>query len=106
MISITIGTTPTITYTFSLVSPADFVSAILTIKHNNRVCLRKELEDATVGESSVSWTLTQEETLLIGIGQAKMMCNWLTNAGVRGASPETVVTGVTNHIAEVIDGTG
>lgn len=106
MISITIGTTPTITYTFSLVSPADFASAILTIKRNNNIVIRKELPDAEVGEASVSWTLTQAETLLLGTGQSKMMCNWLTNTGVRGASPETVVQGVTNHIAEVIDGTG
>lgn len=102
MINIIIGTTPTITYTFSLVTPADFASAILTIKRNNNIVVRKELSDAEVGETSVSWTLTQAETLLLGPGQSKMMCNWIKRDGIRGASPEVEIHGVANHISEVI----
>lgn len=102
MTNIIIGTTPTITYKFKIVSPADLTKAILTIKCNGQVILEKTLADATVGEDSLSWTLTQQETLSIGTRSGKMMLNWLTNSGTRGASAETVITGVTNHKREVI----
>ena len=102
MTQIIIGTTPTITYTFHTVSPADLSKAILTIKITGQVILEKTLADAVVGENSLSWTLTQQETLDIGTRSGKMMLNWLTNSGTRGASAETVIMGVTNHKREVI----
>ena len=102
MTQIIIGTTPTITYTFRVVSPADLSKAILTIKIAGSVILEKTLADAVVGENSLSWTLTQQETLDIGTRSGKMMLNWLTNSGTRGASAETVIAGVTNHKREVI----
>ena len=102
MTQIIIGTTPTITYTFRVVSPADLSKAILTIKISGQVILEKTLADATIGEDSLSWTLTQQETLNIGTRSGKMMLNWLTNSGTRGASAETVIMGVTNHKREVI----
>ena len=106
MINIISGTTPTITYTFKLVSPSDFTAVYLTIKRGGNIIITKQLEDAVIGESTVSWTLTQEETLLLGASTCKMMCNWLTQNGVRGASIEVDVKGVYNHIPEVINGTG
>jgi len=102
MTNIIIGTTPTITYKFKIVSPADLAKAILTIKIAGQVILEKTLADATIGEDSLSWTLTQQETLNIGIRGGKMMLNWLTHSGKRGASEETVIQGVTNHKREVI----
>ena len=48
MTQIIIGTTPTITYKFSIVSPADFSTAILTIKCIGQIILEKTLTDATV----------------------------------------------------------
>lgn len=102
MTQIIIGTTPTITYTFRVVSPADLTKAILTIKCNGQIILEKTLADATVGENSLSWTLTQEETLLIGTRSCKMMLNWVTHSGKRGASTETTIAGVSNHVKEVI----
>ena len=102
MTQIVIGTTPTITYTFKTVSPADLTKAILTIKSMGQIILEKTLADATAGEDSLSWTLTQQETLSIGTRSCKMMLNWLTNTGTRGASAETVIIGVTNHKREVI----
>lgn len=102
MTQIIIGTTPTITYTFRVVSPADLTKAILTIKCNGQVILEKTLADATIGEDSLSWTLTQQETLDIGTRSGKMMLNWLTASGTRGASAETMIQGVQNHIREVI----
>jgi hypothetical protein len=102
MTEIIIGTTPTITYTFKVVSPADLTKVILTIKCAGRVILEKTLADAVVGENSLSWILTQQETLALGTRTAKMMLNWLTNSGTRGASAETAIIGVTNHKREVI----
>lgn len=102
MTQIVIGTTPTITYTFHTVSISELSKAILTIKCTGQVILEKTLADATIGEDSLSWTLTQQETLDIGTRSGKMMLNWLTNSGTRGASAETVIMGATNHKREVI----
>ena len=102
MLNIIIGTTPTITYTFRTVSVSDLTKAILTIKCAGQVILEKTLADAVIGENSLSWTLTQQETLALSTRTAKMMLNWLTNSGTRGASAETAIVGVTNHKREVI----
>lgn len=102
MTEIIIGTTPTITYKFKIVSPSDFRACILTIKCNGQILIEKTLSDAEIGTDSVSWTLTQAETLSLGTRVAKMMCNWVTADGTRGASAETVIMGVTNHKSEVI----
>lgn len=102
MANIIIGTTPTITYKFKIVSPADFRTAILTIKNQSQTILEKTLADAVVGDDSLSWTLTQQETLTIGTRTAKMMLNWVTHSGKRGASTETTIAGVSNHVKEVI----
>lgn len=104
MIKIVVGTTPTIKYTFSIVDPAGFAEAIMTIKDSRKQeKLRKTLDTATVGTDYVEWTLTQEETLSLGAGSAlSMMLNWLTTSGVRGVSVEESVMAVNNHIREVI----
>lgn len=102
MTQIIIGTTPTITYKFKIVSPTELEKAILTIKIAGQVIIEKTLADATVGEDSLSWTLTQEETLSIGTRSGKMMLNWLTHSGKRGASEETTIVGIQNHVKEVI----
>lgn len=102
MVKITIGTTPTIIYTFSIVDPANMTEAVLTIKVGGAILIEKDLDDATVGENTLSWTLTQAETLSIGKRYGSMMVNWLTDDGTRGASTETQICGVDNHIAEVM----
>ena len=102
MTEIIIGTTPTITYKFKIVSPSDFRTCILTIKCNGQILIEKNISDAEIGTDSVSWTLSQSETLTLGTKTAKMMCNWVTRDGTRGASEETIIRGDTNHIAEVI----
>lgn len=102
MTQIIIGTTPTITYKFNTVSPSDFRTCILTIKCNGQKLIEKTLSDAEIGSDSVSWTLSQAETLLLGTRVAKMMCNWVTQDGTRGASEITTIRGDTNHIPEVI----
>lgn len=102
MTQIIIGTTPTITYKFKIVSPAELEKAILTIKIAGQVIIEKTLADAVAEEDSLSWTLTQEETLSIGTRSGKMMLNWLTHRGKRGASKETTIAGIQNHVKEVI----
>lgn len=102
MTRIIIGTTPTITYTFKVVPVATITKAVLTVKERGVNIIEKDLSDATVGEDTLSWTLTQEETLAIGARGASIMLNWLTADGVRGASKEEIVNGVNNHIREVM----
>ena len=102
MTKIIIGTTPTITYKFKVVDVSEITVAILTIKERGVNIIELNLSDATIGEDSLSWTLTQEETLLIGTKTATMMLNWKTEDGTRGASEQVFVTGGDNHIREVI----
>lgn len=103
MTRIIIGTTPTITYKFKVVPVSSIVKAVLTVKERGVNIIEKTLSDATVGEDTLSWTLTQEETLAIGARDASIMLNWLTADGVRGASREEIVNGVNNHIREVME---
>lgn len=102
MTKIIIGTTPTITYKFKVVDVADITVAILTIKERGTILIELTKSDATVGEDSLSWTLTQEETLQIGVKTCTMMLNWKTEDGTRGASEEVYIQGSPNHIREVI----
>lgn len=102
MTKIIIGTTPTITYKFSVVSVSDITSAILTIKERGTTIIEKSLADASVGEDTLSWTLTQQETLDMGAKSASIMLNWKLNDGTRGASKEEVIMGVDNHVREVM----
>ena len=95
------GTTPTITYTFSVVNPADITVACLTIKKGDAVLVEKTLEQAEVGQKSLSWTLTQEETLAVK-GSAEIMLNWKTIGGTRGASMPSGEQFIPNHKSEVI----
>lgn len=102
MANIIIGTTPTIKYKFSSVKVSDMISAFLTIKRRDKVLLKKSLSEADVSTTSLSWHLSQEETLAIGIGDTRIMCNTLLVDGTRTASAETDVKFINNHIPEVI----
>lgn len=102
MTRIIIGTTPTITYKFSVVSVSDITSAILTIKERGTTIIEKSLADASIGEDTLSWTLTQQETLNMGARSASIMLNWKLRDGTRGASKEEVIMGVDNHVREVM----
>lgn len=95
------GTTPTIKYTFTDIDTSNIQVAYLTIKGKNSM-LKKSLEDATVSNGMLTWHLTQEETLAVGVGDAKIMCNTLLADGTRTASAETDVKFTGNHIPEVI----
>ena len=102
MTKIIIGTTPTITYRFKVVDVSEITVAILTVKERGVNIIELNLSDATIGEDSLSWTLTQEETLQLAGKTATMMLNWKTEDGTRGASEEVFIQGAPNHIREVI----
>lgn len=102
MIEIAIGTTPTITYSFNIVNPSDIVVAYMTIKVAGEIIIQKDLNEAIVEETTISWTLSQDDTLEIGKRHAKIMLNWVTSDGTRGVSEEKAICGVDNHIPEVI----
>lgn len=96
------GTTPTATYKFKTVKPAELAKAFFTVKVNGEVVIEKTLAEAAVGEDTLTWKLTQEETLLVGTRTATAMCNWILPDGTRGASTEDAIIGVSNHKKEVI----
>ena len=101
MASIIRGTTPTLIYKFKIVDVAEIIKAYLTIKQGS-ILIEKSLNDAVPGTDTLSWTLTQEETLSIGTRQASIMLNWVTSDGTRGASGKSVLYIEDNHIEEVI----
>lgn len=102
MTTIVIGTTPTITYTFKVVPVSSIVTAILTIKQRTGIVIEKTLADATVGENSLSWDLSQEETLLLGVREGTVMLNWVTADGTRGIGARQSIICEDNDIREVI----
>lgn len=95
------GTTPTITYKFTHVNVSEITKAILTIKKGNNIAIEKTLSEAVVGEDTLSWRMTQAQTLSV-LGRAEVMINWVTTAGVRGASNKTMLLFTGNHIMEVV----
>lgn len=102
MASIIRGTTPTIEYKFDCVSVNDIVTAYLTIKQRGEVVIQKDLSQAIIGENSLSYRLSQEETLSLALGKIDMMHNFVLNDGTRGASEEIEVAIIRNHKNEVI----
>ena len=102
MIEIVSGTTPPIEYKFKKVVPTDIVSAFLTIKMSGTIVLKKDLTSATVTDTTISWMLSQEESLALGIGDAEMMLNWLDTNGVHGVGKTVSIRITPNHITEVM----
>ena len=96
------GTTPTIEFTFKTVDVSNISGAVLTIRQNGQIVVEKDKTAASVGESAVSWTLSQEESLSLGIGNCKIMLNWILADGTRGASDNNSVEILPNHVNEVI----
>lgn len=82
------GTTPTITFTFSEILTSDLNKAILTISQLDRIIIERDLTTAVIEENTVSWKLSQEETLLLSVskGATEIICDWLLNDGTRGRS--------------------
>lgn len=100
--NIIVGTTPSITYTFKQVPVSDLTAAKLTIKRGDEILITKELAEAETGSCTLTWKLSQEDTILIGSGRAECMLNWVSTDGTRGASDKLSLAFVSNHINEVI----
>lgn len=96
------GTTPTIRFHYKNVHIEDITAAYLTIKQNKEVIVEKDMSEANIGEDSMSWLLSQEETLGFKVGKVAIMHNWLLADGTRGASKENFIAIEDNHIDEVI----
>ena len=88
------GTTPTLLYTFNNVNVSNITVAYLTLKTPEKI--EKDLSEATVGEKSLAWTLTQAETLAFG-NSISAMINWKTADGTRGASEKVNITVEDNY---------
>lgn len=89
---ITRGTTPTIEFTFKNISPKDMKVAYLTIDQNGRTKIEKNIDDAIVGDNSIDWNLTQEETLKIKENiKCDIQMRYRLNSGLADASPAYTV---------------
>lgn len=96
------GTTPSIQYTYRTVNVANITVAVLTIKQGDTLLVEKDLSTATVAQKTITWTLTQENTLLMKPGDVTVMVNWLLNDGTRGASRKKTYGVLDNDKNEVI----
>lgn len=98
MITIALGTTPTILVKLNEVSPKSFVIADLTIKKGGTIILTRHIDTATIADNEISWKLTQKETLSFSVSTAyKVMCNWVTSDGTRGIVKEISLQVIDNH---------
>lgn len=98
MITIALGTTPTILVKLNEVSPKSFVIADLTIKKGDTIILTRHIDTAAIADNEISWKLTQKETLGFSVSTAyRVMCNWVTSDGTRGIVKEASLQVIDNH---------
>lgn len=102
MATIIRATTPTITFKYNTVTVSNLAVAELTLKQGGETVILKHLSEATVGADTVSWKLTQEETLSLGQTMVEICCDWKTNDGTRGRSNKASVNTDDPGINEVI----
>ena len=76
------GTTPTIRYTFNLVNVSDITAAYLTLKPDGGATIERDLTTAVIGENTLEWQLTQEETLqLKAVKEVSIQLRYKTTSG-------------------------
>jgi hypothetical protein len=81
------GTTPSIQFHFKTVDTSAISIAYLVIRCCGRVVVEKDLSEATVSEQTITWKLTQDETLKLRVGDvAVVCCDWKLTDGTRGRS--------------------
>lgn len=98
MISIALGTTPTILINLTEVNPRDFAIADLTIKKGSAIVITRHIDTATISDKKISWKLTQRETLSFSVSTSyKIMCNWVMSDGTRGITKESALQIIDNH---------
>lgn len=72
------GTTPTVSFEFSLVNPNDIAVAYLTISQREKTVIEKDISTAVVGTKTLSWDLSQTDTLKLEKGTAEIECRYRT----------------------------
>lgn len=81
------GTTPTLIFTFSQITPDNLAVAYLLIKQGNSTIIEKELSDGIIEDGALSFTLAQEDTLKLSTScNAQIVLDWKTTGNVRGRS--------------------
>lgn len=97
------GTTPTIKYTFQVIAGTDLTAAVMTVSQNGTVLITKELAEGVADETSVSWVLSQDDTLKLDADfPARLTLNWKIADGTRGASKAAIASVEENDVSEVI----
>lgn len=87
------GTTPSVQFIFKNVDPADIAVAYLTVRVGDSVVIEKDITEASVQNNTLTWVLTQEETLRLNVGDTcRICCDWKTSSGVRGRSKMATMT--------------
>ena len=103
MASIIRGTTPTLEFKYNDIHVGDIAVANLVIKQQGATKITKDITTATSGSNSLSWTLSQTDTLSLAPAKsATIVCDWKTSGGVRGRSVELTVNVEEPGKAEVI----
>lgn len=95
-------TTPTLKFTFSAIDVSDITVAYLVIKQNERTIIERGLDSAVVDESSLSWTLSQEETGSLSKANVNIYCDWKLRDGTRGRSKVKTEGVINSGKSEVI----
>lgn len=97
-------TTPTLQYSFSAVSVSDLTDAVLSIGMGGAVVIEKDLSEAVVDTENnrLSWRLSQEDTQTLTGSSVSIQCNWLTAAGLRGATESASVVILDNKHEEIM----
>lgn len=82
------ATTPTIVFNFDVVDVQSIAVAKMYVKaKSGAVIVERDLDTATVGEKSLSWKLTQAESLTLPIGrEVIVVLDWRLADGTRGRS--------------------
>ena len=81
------GTTPTLIFTYNTVPVNTITDAYLTITSRGEKIIEKDLSEAVIGQKTLSWTLTQEETLAIEVNaKIEIQCRYKTADGYAGVS--------------------
>lgn len=97
-------TTPTLVFTFpSGFKPNQFNKVILTFSANKATpLLEKNKSDLTIDTSSVTYTLTQAETLLFPAGRIYCQINFVNADGSRIATEIQAINVINNLHNQVI----
>ena len=81
------GTTPTFKFTFDNIIADSIIAAYLTIVQDKTLVIEKSIQDASVGDGYIEWTLTQDETLMLNhISPLRVQIRYKLSDGFIGAS--------------------